>query len=109
MNKLTISQALIYMLCFSALIFLTRLFPFALFSKKEPPKFLQFAAQYMPSMVMVVLILYSLRSVSLTLSPFGIPHLCGIIVTVLLHLWKKNAMISIFGATIVYMIFISIL
>ena len=109
MNKLSIAQALLYMLCFSLIIFLTRLFPFALFSKRHPPKFLQFAAQYMPSMVMVVLILYSLRSISFTQSPFGIPHICGIVVTVLLHLWKKNAMISIFGATIVYMILISIL
>ncbi len=103
MTKLTLIQALLYTLCFSLVIFATRLFPFALFSKRQPPKFLRFAASYMPPMVMMVLIVYCLRTVSFLEKPFGIPHLCGIVVTVLLHAWKKNAMISISGATIVFM------
>lgn len=103
MNSLTIMQALLYTICFALIIFLTRLFPFALFSKRKPPQFLSFAAHYLPPMVMIVLILYCIRSVNFLEKPFGIPSICGILITVLLHAWKKNAMISIAGATICYM------
>ncbi|HOS30764.1 MAG TPA: AzlD domain-containing protein [Treponemataceae bacterium] len=103
MNSLNISSALFYTLCFALIIFLTRLFPFALFSKRQPPRFLRFAAHYMPPMVMMVLIIYCLRTVSFLQKPFGLPHICGIVVTVMLHAWKKNAMISITGATLVFM------
>jgi branched-subunit amino acid transport protein AzlD len=103
MNSLSIVHALLYTLCFGLIIFLTRLFPFALFSKREPPLFLRFAAHYMPPMVMMVLIIYCLRTVPFLQKPFGLPHICGIVVTVMLHAWKKNAMISITGATLVFM------
>ena len=103
MSSISIFQALIYTFCFMIIIFLTRLFPFALFSRKKPPKFLRFAASYMPPMVMMILIIYCLRNVSFTEKPFGLPHICGIVVTVMLHAWKKNAMISITGATLVFM------
>lgn len=104
MNKLTIAQALLYTLCFGLVIFLTRLFPFALFSRRKPPEFLRFATLYMPPMVMMVLIIYCLRSVPFLEKPFGLPQICGIVITIILHAWKKNAMISITGATIMYMV-----
>lgn len=104
MTSISISQAVFYSLCFALVIFLTRLFPFALFSKRKPPVFLSFAAHYMPPMVMAVLIVYCLRTVPFFEKPFGIPHICGIVITVILHAWKKNAMISITGATIVFML-----
>jgi branched-subunit amino acid transport protein AzlD len=56
----------------------------------------------MPAGIMVILVLYSLRSVSLTTYPYGAPALVAVGATVLLHLWRRNALVSIAGGTALY-------
>ena len=89
----------------SALIVLFfRAFPFLLFSKRKPPAILRFIEQYIPPMIIAILIVYCLKDVDYLHSPFGVPQLIALCSTVLLHLWKKNSMISIFGGTILFMV-----
>lgn len=105
--RLTLLQAVIATLASAVLMFLLRAFPFMLFSKRKPPKLLSFIEQYIPAMVIGVLIIYCLidpKYMTFTASPWGIPAITGVIFTVFLHLWKRNSMISIFGGTIIYMI-----
>lgn len=105
--RLTLLQAIIATLASAILMFLLRAFPFMLFSKRKPPKLLSFIEQYIPAMVIGVLIVYCLidpKYMSFTSSPWSIPALAGVISTAALHLWKKNSMISIFGGTIIYMV-----
>ena len=105
--RLTITNALIATFITAILMFLLRAFPFMLFSKKKPPKILSFIEKYIPAMVIGVLLLVCLNDekyISTSSFPWGIPALCGIVLTVILHLWKKNSMISIFGGTICYMV-----
>lgn len=106
---LNLQQALIATLGCALVIFLTRLFPFALFSKRNPPKILQFVAKYLPPMVMAVLIFYCLRTIDFTAKPYAIPEVVSIIFIVTAHLWKGNSMISIFGGTIIFMVLKSVL
>ncbi|MBQ9538107.1 MAG: AzlC family ABC transporter permease [Treponema sp.] len=87
-----------------AVIFCERLFPFALFSRKDPPPVVQFVARHIPSMVIAILIVYSLRSMDLLSFPFGIPQLAGIAVTILLNFAPGNYMLTIFGATAVFIV-----
>lgn len=103
---LTLNQILIATLISAAVIFSTRAFPFVLFSKKDPPAIIRFIQKYIPPMVMAVLLIYCFKDVNFGASPFGIPELIGLSVTVGLHLWKSNSMISIFGGTIIYMVLI---
>ncbi|OJF77075.1 MAG: branched-chain amino acid transport [Treponema sp. CETP13] len=98
-----LSQLLLSTLVMALAILLTRAFPFVLFSKREPPKILQFAADYLPPLVMVVLVVYCLDGVKFTVAPYAIPQLLAIVFCVLTYLWKHNAMISIFGGLIIFM------
>jgi branched-subunit amino acid transport protein AzlD len=99
-----ISEALISTFFMALAIFLTRLFPFALFSRRDPPKILQFVADYLPPMVMAVLVVYCLKDVQFTVAPYALPQLIAIIFCILTYLWKHNAMISIFGGLLIFMI-----
>ena len=83
--------------------FLTRLLPFiALHNKAEHP-LLMFLAQYLPPAVMTILVLYSLKGVELSAAPHGAPELISVAVTILMHLWQGNALLSIFAGTGLYM------
>ena len=108
--QLTISQAIIASLCIALVIFAERAFPFVLFSKKNPPAIIRFIEKYIPPMVMAALLFYCLKEVSFTtgIQDF-IPEIAGVSFTVILHLWKRNSLLSIFGSTILYMILIRVM
>ena len=55
---------------------------------------------------MVILVIYSLKDTSWTSAPFGLPEIISLLFVTIIHLWKNNPLISIFGGTILYMIFV---
>ena len=84
--------------------FATRLVPFALFGgKKEVPATITYLGKVLPPAIIATLIIYCIRSVDFTASPYGAAEIIAIVVTALLHIWKKNTLISIGGGTILYM------
>lgn len=88
----------------------TRALPFILFpSKKHTPKFVQYLGKYLASAVFGMLVVYCLKDVPLLEGNHGIPQLLGILVCVILHLWRKNMMLTIAGGTIFYMLIIHFL
>ncbi|RLP76822.1 branched-chain amino acid ABC transporter [Mycetocola tolaasinivorans] len=61
----------------------------------------RFLADELPAGIMIVLVLYCLRDLSLTeLSP-TLPTLIALNVTIALQVWKRNALLSIFAGTAV--------
>lgn len=100
---MTVPQALLASIVFALIILATRAFPFLLFSRRNPPKLLQFIEQSIPPAVMAILVLYSLKDI-----PWNgtAPLPCGaaLCTAVLLHAWKKNALLSIFASTAVFML-----
>jgi branched-subunit amino acid transport protein AzlD len=88
----------------------TRFLPFIIFSeKRETPPFIQYIGKYLPSAVFGMLVIYCLKNVSLTSGTHGIPEFISIVVTVLLHRWKRQMLISIAGGTACYMILLHLL
>lgn len=87
-----------------AVIFCERLFPFALFARRDPPPVIQFVARYIPSMVIAILIVYSLKDAELFSYPFGIPQLAGGALALLLNILARNHLVTIFGSTAVFMV-----
>ena len=72
-----------------------RFLPFLLFGgKRETPPFIAYLGRVLPSAIMAMLVVYCLRNVQLTASPFGIPELLSCAVVVLLHVWKRNTIVS---------------
>ena len=86
--------------------FITRVFPFLFFTKKEPPKIISFIANSFPPIIMTILIFYTLGKIDFTIAPYGTKELLAIVVTALLHIRFNNYLVSIFMGTIFYMIFV---
>jgi branched-subunit amino acid transport protein AzlD len=89
---------------------LTRFLPFMVFSEKRTtPAFIQYIGKYLPSAVFGMLVIYSLKDVSLLRGSHGIPELLAILVTILLHKWKRQMLVSIAGGTVCYMLLLHLL
>ncbi|MGN1044968.1 MAG: branched-chain amino acid transporter permease [Candidatus Methanomethylophilaceae archaeon] len=87
--------------------FLTRVIPFILLPDgKETPKVVLYLGRVLPAACMGLLIVYCLKDVTVFAYPYGIPELIGIASVIILHKWKENALLSIFGGTIIYMILV---
>jgi len=104
-----VQDALIAVPLLALVILATRAFPFVLFSRRDPPKAIRFVERFIPPMVMAVLVVYCLKDIAWTIWPSGIRELAALALVVVLHLWKKNAMLSIFGGTAFYMILRAVL
>lgn len=86
---------------------ITRVLPFLLFpEKKEIPKYVNYLADILPYTIMGMLVVYCLKDVSLLKSPYGLPEAISIAVIVILHIWKKNTLLSIGGGALLYIILV---
>lgn len=86
-----------------------RFLPFIVFSSsKKTPRIVLYLGKVLPFAIMAMLVVYCLKSVSLLTYPFGLPELIGILIVVLLHIWKRNTLLSIAGGTVFYMLFIQL-
>ncbi len=85
----------------------TRFPPFLLFPEgKQPPEFVAYLGGVLPPVMMGLLTVYCLKDVSLQASPHGLPELISIAFVVLLHLWRKNVLLSIGCGTALYMLLV---
>jgi branched-subunit amino acid transport protein AzlD len=88
----------------------TRFLPFLIFSeKRQTPAFIQYIGKYLPSAVFGMLVVYCLKDVSVVSGTHGVPELIAIVVTVLLHKWKRQMLLSIAGGTACYMLLLHLL
>ena len=89
---------------------LTRFLPFIIFSgKRKTPRYVLWLGRGLPYAIMGMLVVYCLKSVSFTTAPFGIPELIGCLAVVLLHVWKRNSILSIAGGTAIYMLIVNLI
>ncbi|MFF9607056.1 branched-chain amino acid transporter permease [Streptomyces sp. NPDC014684] len=75
-----------------------RALPFTALGPLRANKAVQYLSTRMPAGVMVILSLYTLRTVPVT-EARAIAPLAGLAVTVGLHLWRRNALLSVFAGT----------
>lgn len=88
---------------------MTRFLPFLLFPADKPtPKYVQYLGKVLPAAVFGFLVIYCLKDVNIFTGSHGIPELIAIGVVVLLHLWKKQMLLSIAGGTICYMLLVQL-
>ena len=89
---------------------LTRFLPVLLFPAGRPtPKYIQYLGKVLPSAVFGMLVIYCLKDVSLISGSHGIPELLAVLAVTVLHLWKRQMLLSIAGGTIFYMVLLQIL
>jgi len=105
MNHYTLCMVAVTALITAALRFL----PFLVFGgKKQTPAYISYLGKVLPYAIMGMLVVFCLKNVSFVAAPHGIPELISGIVVVLLHLWKRNTLISIVTGTVCYMLLIQL-
>ncbi|WP_068504399.1 branched-chain amino acid transporter permease [Paenibacillus kribbensis] len=83
---------------------MTRFIPFILFPSGRPtPKYVQYLGKVLPSAALGLLVIYSVKDVTFLSGSHGVPELISIVVIMMLHLWRRNMLISIAGGTLLYM------
>lgn len=88
---------------------ITRFLPFILFPpSKETPKFIKYLGVVLPPAVLGMLVVYSLKDISILTGSHGIPELISIVFIISIHIWKRKMLISIAGGTILYMFLIQV-
>ena len=102
-------QAITILLCALGTM-LTRFLPFLVFSPKRPtPKYIQFLGKALPGAIFAMLVVYCLRNVNVLQFSYGLPELIAIAVTIGLHLWKRQMLVSIAGGTVCYMLLVQLI
>lgn len=87
--------------------FSTRVVPFLIFPKgKEIPKVVQYLGRVLTPAIIGMLVIYCLRETSVSAAPYGAPEAIAVAVTALLHVWKRNNLLSIGTGTVLYMFLI---
>lgn len=85
--------------------FTTRIIPFLFFKNLKDHQIMVFIGKYLPVMVMPILVVYCLRDVAVLTFPWAVPEISSVALTVLIHLWKRNALLSIGVSTAFYIWF----
>ncbi|MBO5845470.1 MAG: branched-chain amino acid transporter permease [Clostridia bacterium] len=88
---------------------LTRALPFMVFSSKKPtPKYIRYLGKALPAAIFAMLVVYCLKSTPVLTAPHGLPELISILAVVLIHIWRKNTMLSIAVGTVCYMLLVQL-
>lgn len=89
---------------------LTRFLPFVVFPSDRPtPQYVQYLGRVLPSAVIGLLVIYCFKDVNLFTGSHGIPELIAVALVIVLHLWKRQMLLSIAGGTIIYMVLVQLL
>ena len=88
---------------------LTRFLPFLIFNehRKTPPLVL-YLGKVLPCAIMGMLVIYCLKDVAVLSAPYGLPELLGIAAVAILHIWKRNSLLSIGVGTVFYMVLVQV-
>ncbi|MBQ9153394.1 MAG: branched-chain amino acid transporter permease [Solobacterium sp.] len=107
---MTSFQAILTILICSAATILIRFLPFAIFSgKRKTPEYVLYLGRVLPPAIFSMLVVYCLKGVSLFQGSHGIPEAIASAVTVALHLWKRQTLLSIAGGTLCYMFLVQMI
>ena len=86
-----------------------RFLPFLIFGEnRTTPPLIAYLGQVLPFAIMGMLVVYCLKDVSFLSGSFGIPELLGCAVVALLHVWKRNTLLSIGAGTVCYMLLVQL-
>lgn len=93
-----------FILVTAAATYLTRLIPFVFLGRHSSHPLAQHLGRYLPAGIMAVLVAIFLpRAANWAVPIFGLDALIPALLVVILHLWKRNALLSMLVGTLCYM------
>ena len=86
-----------------------RFLPFLIFrNNQKTHPLVSYLGQVLPFAIMGMLVVYCLKGITLTAAPYGLPEAIGCAMVALLHIWKRNTLLSIVGGTVCYMLLVQL-
>ena len=94
----------------AAATMLTRFLPFLVFGSRggKVPEVVEYLGHVLPAAIFGMLILYCLKRVTPFAGSHGIPEAIAIAVTIALHRWKHQTLVSITGGTVCYVLLVQL-
>ncbi len=103
-------QAALMVLVAALATILTRALPFLLFGqKREMPEAFNILGRILPPAMIASLVVYCVRNVDIQEPSSILTEVLGLALVTVLHKWKGNAVISIVGGTVFYMVLKAVL
>jgi len=91
----------------AAITFALRALPFAAVHPLRGSRLAGYLGTHMPAGIMVILVVYLLRDVSLTRSPYGLPEGVALAVTIGVHARRGNGVLAILTGTATYALLVN--
>lgn len=108
------SSLLVFIAVCAVATFTTRVIPFVALARHADHPLILHLGRYLPPTVMLILVIYALRDFrplldgQLNTGATGWPMIAASLIVALLHLWRRNALLSIIGGTGAYMAMVQI-
>ena len=84
-----------------------RFLPFLIFrGNRKTPKYVEYLGKVLPFAIMGMLVVYCLKGVNFVSLENWLPYFVATAAVVLLHLWKRNTLLSIITGTVLYMVLV---
>lgn len=101
--------SVVIILVVAATTFVTRVTPFLIFPDgKELPPRIRYLGTVLTPAVIGMLVVYCLKGTDIVHVPYGAPEFIAVAAVVLLHVWKRNNLLSIGVGTVLYMVLIQL-
>lgn len=91
----------------AAITWAVRALPFFFIGQLRDSDLLPHLGAVMPVGIMTILVFYTLRNTDLGGNPATLAVLLGLAVTAVLHLWRRNAILSVLAGTAVHVAIMS--
>lgn len=103
--RIPVSQAIQIIAVVAAVTLFTRAVPFLFFGgKREMPRRVRQISEKLPPAIIAILVIYCLKD-ALTLTNTTLPAtLAALALVTVLHLWRRNTLLSIAAGTVAYML-----
>lgn len=110
MQVMTPLETMAMILAVAAGTVITRFLPFWLFPEsKGVPRVVSFLGQALPPAMMGLLVVYCLKGTDVLGPTHAVPEIAALAVIYVLHQVKHNALLSIAGGTVVYVLLLRLL
>jgi branched-subunit amino acid transport protein AzlD len=93
----------------AAITWALRALPFAVLAPMRRSVVVRYLSLHMPLGIMVILALYTVRDVPASGPLHAWAAVAALVVTIALQLWRRNALVSIVGGTLVNVLLVSLL
>lgn len=101
------THSLLLVLVMAVFTALTRFLPFIAFPEgRKKPQVIIYLGKVLPYALIGMLVVYCFKGVSVVTAPFGIPEILAAVLVAVLHIWKRNTLISVFSGVIFYMVLV---